>query len=734
MRCAACLLCLATLCARALGDTLDVPSAQYPSIQSAIDDAGPGDDVLVAPGTYTETFDFSGKAVTVHSSGGRDVTTLDGGGSGPVVVINTAEGPSTVLAGFTFVNCSNFTGACVAVGGGTSPRIEDCSFVGNYAYNGCVYCSGSSPTVTGCRFESNTGRTGAGVYAINASPIVEDCEFVGNSVTSSGAGVGFYAGSGGEVSGCLFDDNDATSYAGGLYISGSSPTIGPDNTFTNNTASEGGALRCDAATSTITGNLFQGNTATNSGGAIRLEQTEDAVTGNRIIGNTAQNLDAGGLYCHFHDGEVTGNLFDGNAAAVYGGGLRLQDSGAEVADNVFVNNTAGNRGGGAYLCCGSTGAFTRNVVMHNSTTGTEPPKGVDATTKATEVYVGGGGIALSSYYGPVMNNLICYNYAHNNGGGILSMTTDIAVIKNNTISYNEAGLSGGGIYFNIAPTAFWNNIISHNTGYGAYVADASEPPHSHNALWANTPADYYGIGPGTGDVTADPLFADPGAEDFHLAPTSPCIDAGTDADGTSHDFDNQARPADGDYDGSPAYDIGADEWLAGWLAARWNMLSIPVPPDDPGVEAVFDKAVLAGNLMVNNLYAYSPSGGYSAYPQDFTQMDMGAGYWLLLYAGACEDVDGTPNTAEQRVPLEQFWNLVGYPFDTPQAWAGCSVSDGIDELSIDDAGTAGWIQTAIFAYEGVYIEVPGDDEWLRPWQAYWLLAYQGGLQLVIPAP
>ena len=76
--------------------TLEVSSGAYSTIQGAIAAAAPNDEIIVGPGTYAETIDFLGKAITVRSSGGAEVTILDGTGlNGSVVrcvVILTSTG------------------------------------------------------------------------------------------------------------------------------------------------------------------------------------------------------------------------------------------------------------------------------------------------------------------------------------------------------------------------------------------------------------------------------------------------------------------------------------------------------------------------------------------------------------------------------------------------------------------------------------------------------------------
>ena len=68
----------------ATGETLNVPG-DFPTIQACINAAINGDECVVAPGTYNELINFNGKAITLRSSDGPEVTIID---AAPV-----AEGP-----------------------------------------------------------------------------------------------------------------------------------------------------------------------------------------------------------------------------------------------------------------------------------------------------------------------------------------------------------------------------------------------------------------------------------------------------------------------------------------------------------------------------------------------------------------------------------------------------------------------------------------------------------------
>ncbi|MCH7849187.1 MAG: right-handed parallel beta-helix repeat-containing protein, partial [Planctomycetes bacterium] len=167
-----------------VADTLHVPG-DFPTIQEAIDAAVDGDEVEVHPGTYFETINFLGKAITVYSTDGPDVTIIDAQQTGTVVTCDSAEGPDSVLEGFTI------TGGNSSSGGGmlninSSPTVTNCTFNENDAARsgGGMYNDGSSPKVTNSTFSGNSAgfpdAFGGGMYNNGGSPTVTNCTFAGN--------------------------------------------------------------------------------------------------------------------------------------------------------------------------------------------------------------------------------------------------------------------------------------------------------------------------------------------------------------------------------------------------------------------------------------------------------------------------------------------------------------------------------------------------------------------------
>ncbi|MDP7028594.1 MAG: right-handed parallel beta-helix repeat-containing protein [Phycisphaerales bacterium] len=275
-------------------DTHNVP-ADYPTIQSAIDASSNGDEILVAPGTYTgsgnSVINPGGKAITIRATGTAEETIIDGEQSRHVVWFESGEGPDTVVDGFTI------TGGFVLAGAGagvyclsSSPTITDCTITNNvsYAHGGGILIAGSSssPMITGCTISGNTADLwGGGIYCSSGgSPTLTDCTISGNTAESGGgilnesnltitnciiqnntamygAGVAAQSNySSSTLSGCMIMNNAATEIGGGFYGWGGSATFNNCTIRDNTAADEGGGILTGYDTNpTITSTTVCGN-------------------------------------------------------------------------------------------------------------------------------------------------------------------------------------------------------------------------------------------------------------------------------------------------------------------------------------------------------------------------------------------------------------------------------------------------------------------------------------------
>jgi len=164
----------------------------YDTIQAAIDAASDAHEILVAPGTYHETINFNGKAITLKSTAGPAATVIDGQQAGPVVTCETDEGPAAVLDGFTITGGESPVGAGM-FNSGASPTITNCRFVGNTAMfnGGAMYNKdASNPDIVNCTFENNTaGLRGGAIHNPFGSPTITNCDFSNNDADLEGGAI-----------------------------------------------------------------------------------------------------------------------------------------------------------------------------------------------------------------------------------------------------------------------------------------------------------------------------------------------------------------------------------------------------------------------------------------------------------------------------------------------------------------------------------------------------------------
>ncbi len=287
-------------------DIRRVPS-EYPTIQEALDAADPYDTILIAPGTYFETF-------LVPSDDNLLIKgELDAEGD-PAVVIGPESGskftfPTMSINGVNDLQIQgiHFTGGR---GGGVvldsaSASIEDCLFTDNTSMaGGGLACLQSTVAITDCRFDVNTSGYGGGVLTVESNVSIVACDFNGNRSTSVDDAVagGAIAAESGTLSilDCRFEGNDAESSGGAIALESCQVSIVDSHLEGNGTTSTGGAIDAVSGTLEVLDTVIRGNVAMAGGGGIHLDGTTASIGGGRICGNSPDQIvgdwtDAGGV-------------------------------------------------------------------------------------------------------------------------------------------------------------------------------------------------------------------------------------------------------------------------------------------------------------------------------------------------------------------------------------------------------------------------------------------------------
>ncbi|MCK4653946.1 MAG: right-handed parallel beta-helix repeat-containing protein [Candidatus Cloacimonetes bacterium] len=241
------------------------------------------------------------------------------------------------------------------------------------------------------------------------------------------------------------------------------------------------------------------------------------------------------------------NGLGGGSPDYSGGGITCINSSSPSLQNLTITGNSANYHGGGISCWDYSSPSLQNLTI----------------TGNSANY--GGGIYCSNYSNPSLVNItITGNSAVESGGGISCGNYSSPSLQNVTITGNTASggylCGGGGIYCSGSSPSLENVTITGNTvnnhGGGIYCRSDSHPVLINSILWGNAQMEIYiyisgsvtatysdieGGWTGTGNINADPLFIDPGNNNYYLLYISPCIDTGDpasplDPDGTIADM------------------------------------------------------------------------------------------------------------------------------------------------------------------------------------------------------
>ena len=141
---------------------------------------------------------------------------------------------------------------------------------------------------------------------------------------------------------------------------------------------------------------------------------------------------------------------------------------------------------------------------------------------------------------------------------------------------------------------------------------------------------------------------------------------------------------------------------------HWNDSHI----DNSGNVVCYDTAANEG--LVQSIIYYYEHGAYKLIPINEEYFQKGRGYWIYAL--------------EDNLILEI--ENVDSADDEKRYWFNTTVDNGTEIKTLEDAGKEKWLQSTIYYYDHGYKFVPGDDDYIYPWNGYWLYANKN-LTLII---
>ena len=485
---------------------LSVPS-QIATLQQAIDQAGAGDVIELANGTYpappgdaaTQGFHITDKAVdfTIRAAASATVV-LDGQGSGAILRFQNTDvsksghvtfeglvfrnglsnvqgltaGVTLQKANGTFLNCvfdSNNTVEASTVGGGVQVA------VGSTAdFEGSTWSNNSSPF------------SGGGLsVADHSSVVVRDSQFLdnrcnlpGHSPTASGGAI--HAGNSTLfVERTRFDGNQAGYSGGGIYAigdfddaAGGSTVTVHDCTFSNNLAirdpsvsfslpTEGGGVHAENLTAIrVYDSRFLGNQAHDGGGLnayrAQIEIYDSVFRGNQATGGAASGTKSLGGQIELISNDVTADAVNRRPAS-----LVLEDT---LLEGRYGGTTIAGDVGGCLFAGGDTNrAYGLNMVpqigdlaSNRATVAMQRVVLHDCDVQQDDALPGsgvGGGIAGDLVDLTLQDSLVLDSDAFgvpgsdsSSGGGLALLTGSHAVLQRVTFAADTAGAYGGAVF------------------------------------------------------------------------------------------------------------------------------------------------------------------------------------------------------------------------------------------------------------------------------------------------
>ncbi|WP_420632320.1 hypothetical protein [Candidatus Leptofilum sp.] len=520
-------------------NTCTDPDNPCATLQHAIDNAVPGDEIRLAEGVFSdlETINGLDQIATIDIS-----LTIRGGYSSTNFVQSFPQTQTTVLDAQMLGRGLVVTGAVTAVienitiqngdatgQGGANPG-DGCGDAG-----GGIFVQGATINLTNNIVQSGLACEGGGIYIVDSpQAVLVDNHILQNHAYDVGGGLNIVGGSGAQVLNNIIEQNVAKQ---NLAASGQKH-CGGGSIFNNSDAQ-------------IIGNAIFDNSASNNGGGFCLNTAHNALVNNNLIYANFRlpGYEGAGAGLIVQDSDfvqIIGNAIyqnggadPGNLGTLRGGGLAIGSSDSIlIRQNLIYDNTA-TLGGGAYFSNSNSVELHSNILRQN----------VALDMPYNDQGIGGGIYAVSSDI-ESFNSVLLENTAD-----MAAMGTGV-YLREATLSLQHPTIAGNDP---LAGTAvFISDTLSTLTITNAIVvsqavgidASAGGTAVVLDVLWYANGQNTAGSVTVTEEMTADPQFA---ADGYHLKITSPAINQATPSELTT-DVDGGGRPSC-----TSLPDLGADE-------------------------------------------------------------------------------------------------------------------------------------------------------------------------------
>ncbi len=305
------------------------PADPCATIGYALTQAGNGDEILVAAGTYTETLDVFGNPLALR--GGY-----------------TISGTAWLPQGETVIDANGADSPVFTIGPGNNVTIEGFTIQGaNHVSDqgGGFFINGAIVIISGTMVCKNeTANIGGGIAVVNSSSaVIVDTHLFSNTAGHGGGGIMVDASAQAEITNVVIEHNSAD-YGGGIAVSGGASAYISGTRVISNTAESGGGVGIwnNGPVVVMANTIISDNYATDFGGLSMWEPGGTFTGTNLLVVDNRSGPGQAGCFSLWgiSGGRLMNVTVSGNDSATGSGGAVVEGpvSGFPIVNSIFWGN------------------------------------------------------------------------------------------------------------------------------------------------------------------------------------------------------------------------------------------------------------------------------------------------------------------------------------------------------------------------------------------------------------